>query len=193
MNRILPSLLNLTSVTSPVTDPPTPTPTPLALSPFMKTPPTVVPIKCVDGTHVQPFILPPRPTLVEKLKSSQYDVVVIGGGATGTGTALDLATRGLKVALIDRDDFASGTSGRSTKLIHGGIRYLQEAFLKLDYGKYELVKEALTERNHMLKCAPYMNHALPIMIPMYNTGLLSYLKIPYYMIGKWGGAFCPRF
>src|SRR3546814_479068 len=60
------------------------------------------------------------------------------------------------------------TSGRSTKLIHGGIRYLETAFMKLDYGSYELVKEALEERAYMLNAAPYMNHPLPIMMPIYR-------------------------
>ena len=61
-----------------------------------------------------------------------YDVLVIGGGATGTGIALDAQLRGLRVAIVDRDDFAAGTSSRSTKLIHGGVRYLENAFKKLD-------------------------------------------------------------
>jgi len=74
------------------------------------------------------------------------DVVVVGGGATGSGIALDAATRGLSVALIERDDFASGTSSKSTKLIHGGIRYLEAAAKSLDRESYKLVKEALHER-----------------------------------------------
>jgi glycerol-3-phosphate dehydrogenase len=138
----------------------------------------------VDGTSVTPYVLPPRSALVSSATSQTFDMVIIGGGATGAGVALDAATRGLKVCCIERSDFAAGTSGRSTKLIHGGIRYLQEAFQKLDYGKYELVKEALTERNHMLQCAPYMNQPLPIMIPLYNSiPFLSLLKVPYYLIG----------
>ncbi len=65
-------------------------------------------------------------------KESEYDIVVIGGGATGCGVAVDAASRGLKVALVEKYDFASGTSSRSTKLIHGGVRYLQKAILQLD-------------------------------------------------------------
>ena len=64
-----------------------------------------------------------------------FDLLVVGGGATGAGTALDAATRGLKVACVERDDFASGTSSKSTKLVHGGVRYLQKAVMELDYGE----------------------------------------------------------
>ncbi|KAL8739258.1 MAG: hypothetical protein Q9190_007869 [Brigantiaea leucoxantha] len=70
-----------------------------------------------------------------------YDLLVIGGGATGSGIALDAATRGLKVALVEREDFASGTSSKSTKLVHGGVRYLEKAVWDLDYNQY-------SNRNH---------------------------------------------
>jgi glycerol-3-phosphate dehydrogenase len=65
-----------------------------------------------------------------------YDLLIIGGGATGSGIALDAATRGLKVALVERDDFSSGTSSKSTKLVHGGVRYLEKAVWNLDYSQY---------------------------------------------------------
>ena len=65
-----------------------------------------------------------------------YDLLIIGGGATGSGIALDAATRGLKVAVVERDDFSSGTSSKSTKLVHGGVRYLEKAVWELDYGQY---------------------------------------------------------
>ena len=68
-------------------------------------------------------------------------MLVIGGGATGSGVALDASTRGLSVGMVERSDFAAGTSSRSTKLIHGGVRYLEKAFLDADVGQYELVKE----------------------------------------------------
>lgn len=68
-------------------------------------------------------------------KSEEYDLLVIGGGATGTGVALDAATRGLKVAMVERDDFAAGTSSKSTKLVHGGVRYLEKAVWELDYNQ----------------------------------------------------------
>ena len=68
-------------------------------------------------------------------QDEEYDLLVIGGGATGTGVALDAATRGLKVALVERDDFAAGTSSKSTKLVHGGVRYLEKAVFELDYNQ----------------------------------------------------------
>lgn len=69
-------------------------------------------------------------------EAEPYDLLVIGGGATGSGIALDAATRGLKVAMVERDDFASGTSSKSTKLVHGGVRYLEKAVWELDYNQY---------------------------------------------------------
>jgi glycerol-3-phosphate dehydrogenase len=71
----------------------------------------------------------------EEKDGEEYDLLVIGGGATGTGIALDAATRGLKVALVERDDFSSGTSSKSTKLVHGGVRYLEKAVWNLDYNQ----------------------------------------------------------
>lgn len=71
----------------------------------------------------------------EKGEEEPYDLLVIGGGATGSGIALDAATRGLKVALVERDDFSSGTSSKSTKLVHGGVRYLEKAVWNLDYNQ----------------------------------------------------------
>ena len=68
-------------------------------------------------------------------EAEPYDLLVIGGGATGSGIALDAATRGLKVAMVERDDFASGTSSKSTKLVHGGVRYLEKAVWNLDYNQ----------------------------------------------------------
>ena len=71
----------------------------------------------------------------EEQDNEPYDLLVIGGGATGSGIALDAATRGLKVALVERDDFSSGTSSKSTKLVHGGVRYLEKAVWNLDYNQ----------------------------------------------------------
>ena len=68
-------------------------------------------------------------------KENEYDLLVIGGGATGSGIALDAATRGLKVAIVERDDFSAGTSSKSTKLVHGGVRYLEKAVWDLDYNQ----------------------------------------------------------
>lgn len=86
-----------------------------------------------------PFSDPRRSEITAKNLASddkeEYDLLVIGGGATGTGIALDAVTRGLKVALVERDDFASGTSSKSTKLVHGGVRYLEKAVWELDYNQ----------------------------------------------------------
>jgi glycerol-3-phosphate dehydrogenase len=78
--------------------------------------------QCEDGSSIIPWSPPDRHSVQEATKKQEFDILVIGGGATGSGVALDAATRGLKVALVEQEDFASGTSSRSTKLIHGGIR-----------------------------------------------------------------------
>lgn len=104
-----------------------------------------------------------------------WDVLVIGGGATGLGTALDAATRGYKTILLEQEDFAKGTSSRSTKLAHGGVRYLQQ-------GNISLVLEALRERGRMLQNAPHLVHRQSFIIPaeamwqvpFYGTGLKVY-------------------
>ena len=119
-----------------------------------------------------------RETQINRLQSEAFDLLVIGGGATGTGVALDAATRHLKVALVEQDDFASGTSSRSTKLIHGGVRYLEQAFLQGDRGQFNLVRDALKERAILLQIAPHLAHSLPIVMPLYQP-----LQIPYYWAG----------
>lgn len=91
----------------------------------------------------------------------EFDVLVIGGGATGLGAALDAASRGLRVLLLEKFDFAKGTSSRSTKLIHGGLRYLEQGMLSL-------VFEALHERGYLLKNAPHLISPLPFIIPAYK-------------------------
>ena len=97
--------------------------------------------------------------MLERLESESFDVLVIGGGITGTGVALDAAARGLRTALVERDDFRSGTSSRSSKLVHGGLRYLQQ-------GEVRLVYEALRERHRLCKNAPHLVKVLPFMIPV---------------------------
>ncbi len=114
----------------------------------------------------------------ESKDENEYDLLVIGGGATGAGIALDAATRGLKVAIVERDDFSAGTSSKSTKLVHGGVRYLEKAFWELDYNQYKLVKEALRERKYFLDTAPHLSSWLPIMLP-----LDKWWKAPYYWAG----------
>lgn len=123
--------------------------------------------------------LPSREAQLLTLENTkEFDVLVIGGGATGAGCALDAVTRGLKTALVERDDFSSGTSSRSTKLIHGGVRYLQKAIMQLDVEQYKLVKEALHERANLLEIAPHLSAPLPIMLPVYK-----WWQLPYYWVG----------
>lgn len=107
-----------------------------------------------------------------------FDLLVIGAGATGAGAALDAVTRGLRVALVERDDLSSGTSSRSTKLIHGGVRYLEKAVKQLDRTQFALVRDALRERAVLIRNAPHLCQALPLVTPLY-----SYLQIPYIMTG----------
>ncbi|KAG8083488.1 hypothetical protein GUJ93_ZPchr0015g6775 [Zizania palustris] len=102
----------------------------------------------------QPGAAPPpraeqRTALAGSSPAEPFDVLVVGGGATGCGVALDAATRGLRVGLVEREDFSSGTSSRSTKLIHGGVRYLEKAVFSLDYGQLKLVFHALKERKQL--------------------------------------------
>ncbi|XP_023349021.1 glycerol-3-phosphate dehydrogenase, mitochondrial isoform X1 [Eurytemora carolleeae] len=119
-----------------------------------------------------------RAEQIQNLKTKEFDVLVIGGGATGSGCALDAVTRGLKTAMVELDDFSSGTSSRSTKLIHGGVRYLQKAIMKLDYEQYKMVKEALHERANLLEIAPHLSFPLPIMLPVYR-----WWQVPYFWAG----------
>ena len=100
-----------------------------------------------------------RATSLQRLSREEFDIVVVGGGITGAGVALDAASRGLRVALVERDDFASGTSSKSSKLVHGGLRYLQQ-------GDVRLVYQALRERKRLRRNAPHLVHVLPFMIPI---------------------------
>jgi glycerol-3-phosphate dehydrogenase len=101
-----------------------------------------------------------RETALGRMSDEEFDVVVVGGGIVGAGVALDAATRGLTVALVEARDFASGTSSRSSKLIHGGLRYLEQR-------DFELVREALTERGLLLgRIAPHLVRPVPFLFPM---------------------------
>jgi glycerol-3-phosphate dehydrogenase len=102
-----------------------------------------------------------RPQMVEHLKNEIFDLVVIGGGITGAGVARDAASRGMRVALIEDRDFAIGTSSRSSKLIHGGIRYLENY-------EFHLVFEALSERALLFEIAPTLVHPLRFVLPLYE-------------------------
>ncbi|TVQ34015.1 MAG: glycerol-3-phosphate dehydrogenase/oxidase [Geminicoccaceae bacterium] len=101
----------------------------------------------------------------------RFDLIVIGGGATGLGTALDAAARGYRTLLLEQDDFAKGTSSRSTKLVHGGVRYLQQ-------GNVSLVMEALRERGRLLQNAPHICHNQPFVVPIYD-----WWEGPFYGVG----------
>jgi glycerol-3-phosphate dehydrogenase len=107
-----------------------------------------------------------------------FDLLVIGGGATGCGIAVDAASRGLKVALVERNDFVGGTSCRSTKLVHGGVRYLEAAVRHLDAVQYKLVREGLHERGAFLRNAPHLAHRLELVTPIY-----SWFQLPYVYAG----------
>jgi len=104
-----------------------------------------------------------RAGALQRLATEKFDVLVIGGGATGAGVALDAASRGLRTGLVERRDFAYGTSSKSSKMIHGGIRYLQQGDVKLVY-------QALTERRRLLRNAPFLVTPLGFMIPIYTKG-----------------------
>ena len=104
---------------------------------------------------------------VRRLAAEPFDVVVIGGGITGAGCALDAASRGLRTALVERDDFASGTSSKSSKLVHGGLRYLQQREIRLVY-------EALAERQVLRRTAPHLVRVLPFLLPVFTSdGLIN--------------------
>ena len=109
-----------------------------------------------------------RARAIEAIVAERFDVVVIGGGITGAGVALDAASRGYSVALVEKADFASGTSSRSSKLVHGGLRYLQS----FDLG---LVREALLERQLMVRLAPHLVRPLPLVVPAFNGARLDRL------------------
>src|SRR5436305_13214971 len=96
----------------------------------------------------------------DALLGGSFDLVVVGAGITGVGVALDAALRGLRVALLDKGDFASGTSSVSSKLVHGGLRYLE-------HGDFHLVYEALHERARLLRNAPHLVRPLRFLIPFY--------------------------
>ncbi len=107
---------------------------------------------------------------IQKLKNEKFDLLIIGGGITGAGVARDAALRGLKVALVEASDFASGTSSRSSKLIHGGIRYLENF-------EFHLVFEALSERTKLFEIAPHLVHPLRFMIPLFENSRVGPFKM----------------
>lgn len=134
--------------------------------------------KIADPTAAVPPRKVQESALIGASSANPLDVLVIGGGATGGGVALDAVTRGLRVGLVEREDFSSGTSSRSTKLIHGGVRYLEKAVFNFDYGQLKLVFHALEERKQVIENAPHLCHALPCMTPCFD-----WFEVVYYWIG----------
>lgn len=112
-----------------------------------------------------------RQKMLQQLESvPQWDIIIIGGGATGLGAAVDAASRGYKTLLVEQEDFAKGTSSRSTKLVHGGVRYLAQ-------GNIKMVREALRERGLLLKNAPHVCHNLSFIIPSFHWWQKWYYSI----------------
>lgn len=124
-----------------------------------------------DQALAEPIATERREILSRLERTTPYDLAIIGGGATGLGLALDAAARGLSVVLIDAADFAKGTSSRSTKLVHGGVRYLAQ-------GNVSLVHEALHERATLLRNAPHLARALSFVMPCYR-----FWELPFYGAG----------
>ena len=120
-----------------------------------------------------------RTQAFDRLRTEPFDVLVIGGGVTGAGVALDAAARGLRTAIVERDDWASGTSSKSSKLIHGGLRYLQQK-------EYLLVYENLAERQRLLRNAPHLVHELPFLIPLFGKdGMVNATVAKAYSTALW--------
>ncbi len=120
-----------------------------------------------------------RTEALARLAAEPFDVLVVGGGITGSGVALDAASRGLRTALVEKDDFASGTSSKSSKLIHGGLRYLQQR-------EYRLVYENLAERQRLLENAPHLVTPLPFLIPLFGKdGMVNRSVARVYLTALW--------
>jgi glycerol-3-phosphate dehydrogenase len=114
---------------------------------------------------------------LKQIENQSFDVCVIGGGATGAGCALDAQLRGLRTVVLEAQDFAGATSSAATKIIHGGVRYLEEAIKDVDPKEYHVVVRALHERVRMLNNAPYLTRQLQFVVPSYNWLNVAYLDI----------------
>jgi glycerol-3-phosphate dehydrogenase len=120
-----------------------------------------------------------RDDALRRLADEEFDVLVVGGGVTGAGVALDAASRGLRTALVEKGDFASGTSSKSSKMVHGGIRYLQQR-------EFRLVYENLAERQRLLDNAPHLVSPLPFLIPLFGReGVVSKTVARSYSSALW--------
>jgi len=118
-----------------------------------------------------------RKDVRKMLEGRVLDVCVIGGGATGAGCALDAQLRGLSTVLVEASDFASKTSSASTKLVHGGVRYLQQAVFDFDLGQLKMVHKALRERILMLRNAPFLAHPQELLVPCFSWFELFYMTV----------------
>jgi glycerol-3-phosphate dehydrogenase len=129
-----------------------------------------------------------RHSALASVQAKAFDVCVIGAGATGSGAALDAQLRGLRTVLLDAADFASGASTAATKIIHGGVRYLEEAVRHLDPAQYEVVQRALHERIHMLHNGPFLSRPLEFLIPCPSAFTAAYMgfgmKLYEWIAGK---------
>lgn len=123
----------------------------------------------------------------KRLQQESFDICIIGAGASGAGAALDAALRGYKVALVDRGDFAGETSSRSTKLIHGGVRYLEQAIKKLDLAQLKQVRHGLAERRTVIRNAPHLAHPLAILTPVFSWFEGMYMTIGLTLYGYISG------
>src|SRR5579885_2323981 len=118
-----------------------------------------------------------------RAQSQPWDLIVAGGGATGAGVAVDAAARGYSVLLLERSDFGAGTSSRSTKLVHGGVRYLRQ-------GHVGLVLDALRERGRLIRNAPHLVHDLAFVLPCYRRRDVAFYALglkAYDLLAAWGG------
>ena len=127
-----------------------------------------------------PFSPETREANLDTLAAGEFDLLVIGGGITGAGVARDAALRGLRVALVERNDFSAGTSSRSSKLIHGGVRYLQQA-------EIGLVREAAAERDVLGRIAPHLALPRRMVMPTYSRGMHAKLAVGLWTFDKLAG------
>ncbi len=142
-------------------------------SPRSSVPSSVPPGRGSTGTHFR------REEALARLQDETFDVLVVGGGITGAGVALDAASRGLRTALVEKDDFASGTSSKSSKLVHGGLRYLQQR-------EFRLVYENLAERQRLIENAPHLVTPIPFLIPLFGrAGVVNRSVARAYLTALW--------
>lgn len=127
-------------------------------------------------TH-HPFSPAGRKRALQQMRKKEVDMLIIGGGITGCGLARDAALRGLRVALVEKEDFAYGTSSRSSKLVHGGVRYLEN-------GEIRMVRESARERNVLKTIAPHLVHPLPFVFPVYKGGSMTKYRSGFYLFDK---------